>query len=241
MHHKEAFMYFKENLLAQLFSLKRQEEIIHKELSTLPKGTLIRKHSHNKIYFYEFIDGKRRSLFSDDKKIQEYEKKTSLEFELHKIQKNICTLNQAISNYHPLSYPDDGFWDKLIPDQNNFHPEHKTHLYHNTYYRSKSEVMIASMLTSHGIEFKYEPELQLDGKTIYPDFVIKRPKDGKIIIWEHSGMFFTEQGPYKFTKKLELYQNNNFYLWDTLIYTFDNQHNSLNVDYIEKIIQTYIL
>ena len=52
--------------------------------------------------------------------------------------------------------------------------------------RSKSEQAIANLLEENGVPYRYECEMQIGGRTMYPDFVIMLP-DGRLIIWEHLG------------------------------------------------------
>ena len=66
------------------------------------------------------------------------------------------------------------FFDSLKHDSNPYYPEHKTHYYNGTYYRSPAEAEIARFYTEQGIPFKYEPEIWLNGmhRPVYTDFVI---------------------------------------------------------------------
>ena len=54
--------------------------------------------------------------------------------------------------------------------------------------RSKSEVIIADLLYSKGIDFEYERPLDLDGDRKLPDFTIADSDSGETYYWEHLGM-----------------------------------------------------
>ncbi len=54
--------------------------------------------------------------------------------------------------------------------------------------RSKSEVIIADLLFSKGIDFEYERPLEVDGERRLPDFTITDSDSGEIYYWEHLGM-----------------------------------------------------
>lgn len=55
--------------------------------------------------------------------------------------------------------------------------------------RSKSEVIIADLLFSKGIDYKYEtPFIGSDGSRRYPDFTFEDAELGLEIYWEHLGM-----------------------------------------------------
>ena len=73
-------------------------------------------------------------------------------------------------------------------EKNPFHPEQ---LIYQTksgiLVRSKSERMIADFLSEHGIPFRYEAKLLIDGKAYYPDFMILC-EDDTLILWEHFGL-----------------------------------------------------
>jgi hypothetical protein len=55
--------------------------------------------------------------------------------------------------------------------------------------RSKSEVVIADLLSMHGIDFAYEqPFLGSDNTHRLPDFTIEDSATGELYLWEHLGM-----------------------------------------------------
>jgi len=85
---------------------------------------------------------------------------------------------------------------------------------------SKSEMLIASILTSYNIEFKYEITIRHGYRKLYPDFVIKWPKDGEIFYWEHAGLTKREDYVLDLHARLD---------------------GSVDVDYIDKIIRLYLL
>ena len=66
------------------------------------------------------------------------------------------------------------FFDSLTNDADPSYPESKKYFFNGVYYRSVAEKEIAEFYTTHGIPFKYEPEIWIAGmnKPINPDFVI---------------------------------------------------------------------
>lgn len=60
------------------------------------------------------------------------------------------------------------------------------------YVRSKSEVIIANLLYSSGLDYEYEKELKHSHGVMRPDFTIKTPS-GNTYYWEHLGMLGTEE------------------------------------------------
>lgn len=54
--------------------------------------------------------------------------------------------------------------------------------------RSKSEALIANLLYSEGVPYKYECPLILGGHRIYPDFTLLDIRRNRELYWEHFGM-----------------------------------------------------
>lgn len=233
-------MWFRDILVAQQKYLERERERIGNQLRALPKEKLIRKHAKGKTYFYILKGKKLCSLRKDAKLINKLLLKESLDRELAAIEQNLPILQQMIKRYRPLNVLDAG-WDSIEAQQNTFHDEHRVHVFQGVNYRSKSEMLIAMALTSYGIEFKYESKMYVNGRYIYPDFIIKRPKDGKIFIWEHFGKMQEDEYRYKNLNRIEEYHQTGFYLWDNLIASFDLGKNAIDMDYIDKIIKLYLL
>jgi len=233
-------MQFKDTMTAHLAFLTRRLEQTQQTLKKLPTGKMVTKISRGKFYYYEKRNGKLKNLKDNPEKIQAYETKKTLSKDIPILISNIQFLEKLLHNYIPVSLSSDS-WNETQPCQNDYKKEELKHAYNGIYYRSKSEAMIAAMLTSYDIEFKYEVKLNLHGFNIYPDFYIKRPKDGKIYIWEHFGLIADETYLNKTFNKLNNYHRNGYDLWDNLIVSFDQEDGSLNIDTIDKIIHLFLL
>ncbi|MBR4019786.1 MAG: hypothetical protein IKI99_00575 [Firmicutes bacterium] len=233
-------MWFKDSLLAQLRYLEREKERICNQLRVLPKEKLIRKHAHGKDYYYFESRGRRVSLFGNAKAISEYLFRDNLQRQLEAINFNIPVLQRTIKGYRPLAEKNSN-WTSIEAQQNTYHDEHRVHTWNGIRFASKSEMLIAMALTSYGIEFKYESKMYVNGRYIYPDFVIKRPKDDKIFIWEHFGKMQEDDYRRKNINRIEEFHQVGYYLWDNFIASFDLGKNSINMDYIDKIIKLYLL
>ena len=107
---------------------------------------------------------------------------------------------------------------------------------HLTYFREKN-----SNNNKNGFEFKYEAALHINGMTIYPDFVIRRKRDGKIFIWEHFGLISNDEYRRKMYRRLEELHAAGFNLWDNLLISFSSVEGSINVDFIERMINMHML
>ncbi|WP_309007795.1 AAA family ATPase [Pelagicoccus sp. SDUM812005] len=74
--------------------------------------------------------------------------------------------------------------------------------------RSKSEVIIANMLHSKGINYQYELPLELGGTTKYPDFTIDDDDLGITYYWEHCGMLSDPSYAQRWEGKKAWYREN---------------------------------
>lgn len=111
--------------------------------------------------------------------------------------------------------------------------------------RSKGEVIIFNLLTSHDIPFRYEEPLKLttpEGQsvTIHPDFVITTAAM-KNIYWEHFGLLEKEDYYANFCSKVKLYHHNGITLGDNLIVTADKAGGAINSHCIDQVIKHLIL
>ena len=83
--------------------------------------------------------------------------------------------------------------------------------------------------------------MHINGMTIYPDFVIRRKRDGKIFIWEHFGLISNDEYRQKMYRRLEELHEAGFNLWENLLISFDSMEGSIDVDFAEKIINLYLM
>ena len=107
--------------------------------------------------------------------------------------------------------------------------------------RSKSEVIIAGLLETNDIPFRYEAQLLIGGQIYYPDFTIMKPKDGQIIYWEHFGMINKSSYNTSMELKLNEFRRRGLIPWDHYIASYDNDNGSINVLTIQNIIKAFIL
>ena len=233
-------MFFENQLQAFLHFLERRLKEINKELKKLPKGAVVSKRSRGKLYHYLEKNGKLHSITQNTELVNKYLQKKLLLEEKRKIENNLHWTQKLAMHYMILDNHNSQ-WLEMQAEANTYRIDEKRHLYNGIYYRSKSEAMIAALLTSYGIEFKYEVKLNLNGFNVYPDFYIKRPKDGKIFVWEHFGLIADETYLNKTFSKLNNYHRGGYDLWDNLIISFDQEDGSLNIDTIDKIIQLFLL
>lgn len=128
-------------------------------------------------------------------------------------------------------------WCSESYETNHSHPEnliHTTLAGHRV--RSKSEVIIANLLYTNRIPYRYEAALQLNECTVYPDFTILHPVSNKLFYWEHFGMM--DKNPYCDTacNKLKTYCYNGIFPSMQLITTYETSKYPISSDQVQQII-----
>lgn len=240
-------MHFKETVIAQLAYLKRRKSVIERRLEKMPDGHLMAKQVNGSMYFYARNSGKLLSLRKNPGLKVLYEEKERLIKELKDLNRDLPVLTRLMQQYIPLPLEETlrqiqgKPWEEVEAQQNPFSSQDRELLYLGVYYKSKSEMLIAVMLTSFELEFKYEVAVREGMRKVYPDFAIRRPKDGKIFYWEHAGLTNKPEYICKLHERLDDYHEQDINLWDNLILSFDEPDGGLNMDYIEKIIRLYLL
>lgn len=108
--------------------------------------------------------------------------------------------------------------------------------------RSKSELIIADKLYDNGIPYRYELNTYLgDVMFINPDFTVKNKRTGQIFYWEHFGMMDNPDYCADCQVKLENYASKGLLQGYGLIVTHESSKRSLNTQYIDTVIKTYLL
>lgn len=105
--------------------------------------------------------------------------------------------------------------------------------------RSKSEVIIDTLLFINKIPFRYECALKLGKRKIFPDFTIKHPKTGEIYYWEHFGKMSDEDYIRKACSKIQLYSLNGIIPGVNLIMTFETPEHPLSAEMVMEVIEKY--
>ena len=107
--------------------------------------------------------------------------------------------------------------------------------------RSKSEVIIADTLNRLHVPYRYEYPLELKGgQTFHPDFLCLNVRTRRELIWEHFGMMDDAEYLEKALRKLQLYNDNNYFPGINLIITMESQHSPINTRQLEKLIKIYL-
>lgn len=109
------------------------------------------------------------------------------------------------------------------------------------YVRSKSEALIAMILSNYNIPFRYECELRLGEIILYPDFTILHPKTNKIYYFEHFGMMDEPKYCNKTIQKLQTYFSHGILPTMNLITTYETSDRPISAREIEEIVKKYFL
>jgi len=222
-----------------LQNYEKELKAIDKELSTLPSGSLVKRG----IYYTHVDKGKEIGITDNTDNIRSLCRKKSILIQKKQLKNNISILAHPISKLIedtpeeiisslPRAYqglPKDYFYHSEVKDwleapykKNPYRKENLIFTSNNGVpVRSKSEVLIANQLEHLGIPYRYEAAFILGNKEIYPDFTIKNPYNGKIIIWEHFGALHEENYVENMYTKMKAYRDHNYRLFENIIYTFE--------------------
>lgn len=94
--------------------------------------------------------------------------------------------------------------------------------------RSKSECIIADLLTREGLAFVYEPILIIDGQEYTPDFIIIDTMTGRAFMWEHLGLLDKQDYLEKSLMKIADFNKDGWHIGVNLILTGETRGNPFN-------------
>ena len=107
--------------------------------------------------------------------------------------------------------------------------------------RSKSEIIIADLLSKENIPYRYEYPLYLKGLgKIFPDFTTLNTRTRKEFIWEHLGMMDDPMYVENALQKISAYEQNGFFPGENLILTFESEKNPLNQKLLSLLLQKHL-
>ena len=100
--------------------------------------------------------------------------------------------------------------------------------------RSKSEAMIATRADGRKLLYRYDAEVILGDKTVYPDFTFLDTKHRRLIYLEHLGRIDDERYMFRNLKKLEEYAKCGIVLGDNLFITYESRSRPLSIKDIDN-------
>ncbi len=259
-----------ETLIAQKEYHERLLADFEKEYLLLPPGNLLREKHQNHFHYYLYGEDRKKIYLRKTEKvlIGQLLRKRFLKKALPQLRRNLCALNTALKAcakiVEPVFQPyeeserifdvnksesgsnyklsrEEKTWLAMPSKKNGYHQESLLHLTANgEKVRSKSEALIAGLLNSYHIPYKYEEELLLEERTYYPDFTIRRPKDGKIFYWEHFGLVEDPEYARKMDRKIAEYRQSGISQWDNLIASYDTK-GAINIQMIQNLIKAFLI
>lgn len=263
-------MYCKEQLNTICAWLNDQISDLSDELKGLPDGSLYVYQKGGRNYYCQRLpkEGNRKkerriAISNDSDTILALVRKKYVEAALENLRKDVENLNRAISNYSPIGeehvmrsfvrkYPelkrglyfggsDPSVWtDHYV--QPEFHAENlKSVSAQGERMRSGGEMYIASRLDHFGIPYRYEDNTGIPDLSYAPDFKILRPRDRKIIYWEHFGKVNDYGYVLDNIEKVKTYISYGIKPWDNLIMTFNNEKGGYDGKLIDSLIECWLL
>ena len=260
-------MYYRQMLDSMIDDLKNHLEWLKREIKQLPAGQLSRNIKPSGVYYQQrelapaYRTKEIRHAVKDEKMLHELVWKRCVQEDIKITKKNLQVLEKAAEAYMVLDsdtfrvrlggiyadLPPEMFTPLMDPGElllkgPSFMTEGLIHVSPNgTAVRSKSELVIISRLEHYGLTPVYEPELYLDGVTLRPDFEIRRPRDARLIYWEHAGLMTDPEYRQRHTEKMVIYEQNGIVPWENLIVTYDNSSGGLDVRLVDGLIQGWLL
>lgn len=251
--------------------LLERKSALENELRTLPEGTLYCSRRKDWWVYYQLLPKKgnrkkekRIGISRDTEKIFGLVRKAYIKKALGRIDKDIKVMEMALKHYVDIDeesvmakflakHPElsdgiyhgrqrDEAWADDYERQQDFYAEKRKHTAADgTSMLSKNEMYIAARLEFYGIPYRYEDSVAHPDVDRIPDFKIRRPRDGKIIYWEHLGL--TGDDGYMKGNELKLteYENSDIVPWDNLIITYDTPDGGIDGKIIDAMIHGWLL
>ena len=263
-------MYYKEQLISIRESLSDLLSDLKREMETLPEGSLYVDQKGGKNYYSHGLPkagnrkkARRTPITKDPELVLALVRKRYVKTAIPIIEKDLEELDITIENYTPVSeasvmqsycakYPeltrgifpggsDPAAWADEYEQPVFYADDYKSVSAQGEDMRSGGEMYISARLDHYGIPYRYEAETGIPDLNYAPDFTIMRPRDHKIIYWEHFG----KVNDYKYVLdnfgKVKDYISYGIKPWDNLIMTFSNEQGGYDGKLIDALIECWLL
>ena len=258
----------KDSLLKEKSRLEGIIQVSKDQLQNAPDGTLRISSSNNKISYYHCTGNSKNGSYISRKNktlIQGLAQKSYDEKILRCAEKRLSQIEMLVRDYddHEIEnifhkqheerkriiQPVEPIWENRLQEwieetyQGKGFKEGDPLIYtdYGERVRSKSEKILADYFYRHGIPYKYEHPLYLDGLgVVYPDFTFLSPVTRSEIYWEHNGKMDDPSYARLAIKKIQAYERNNILVGEKLILTYETEQTPLNTKTIEKMVNTYL-
>ena len=263
-------MYCKDQLISLAGCLNDRLSDLRRELETLPEGCLHIYQKNGKYYYNQRFPkaGNRKkehrvAITSDPDIVLALVRKKFVEGSIENIKTDIAELERTIANYKPIGeqivmksfcakYPqltaglyyggnDPEKWVANYTQPEFYVNDLKSISAHGEKLRSGGEMYISSRLDHYGIPYRYEDGTGIPDLDYVPDFKILRPRDRKIIYWEHFGKVNDYGYILDNVEKVKDYISHGIKPWDNLIITFSNEKGGYDGKLIDALIECWLL
>lgn len=95
--------------------------------------------------------------------------------------------------------------------------------------------MVALFFDSHGIEYEYEQAYLFESYQFRPDFTLRHPRTGEIVIYEHFGKIDDPDYYRKVIEKLMMYWMHGFRVGENLVFSVETKQHPLSPGDLEGI------
>lgn len=251
-----------ELLAHRVLVLKSNVNTIKRRLDTYQKGNLKIKRVKNKIYYCIADENSGKQRYINVSNIKEAQNIAQRDYDLKYLkhaeneikdiegllaknysdrEKNCYSgINEGRKTLiQPFEMPDEDYIRKWLsmPYQPKEFSESDTTDYYTDKgerVRSKSEIIIANMLKTLNIPYKYECPLKLGNILIYPDFTILDVKGRREKYLEHFGMMGDLDYVNNMILKISTYEQNDIFIGDKLICTFESAKRPINISTLKN-------
>lgn len=142
-------------------------------------------------------------------------------------------------------------WQKQPYRKNNKYKENQKLTTDNSeLVRSKSEVIIANLLKSNNVPYRYEFSIVIEHKDsgedsedyceFHPDFYCLNVRTRQEFVWEHFGKMDDAEYAVRAIEKLALYSANGYFPGKNLIITMESNSSQIKSDEIKRVIKEYL-
>ena len=250
--------------------LQQVIDFLQVQLEKAPEGTLYGTSSHSQVQWQRIVGAKRFYLSKGKTKlIRALAQKKYNTLLLDDFKRQRSALDQLVNSYDPqngektfmsmgerwreqiapLNIPDSDFADLWQSQRYRGKPIENTGLLtaKGECVRSKSEIIIADVLASLGVPYRYEFPHELKSVEslhcvkIYPDFTCLNVHTRREFVWEHFGMMDDAEYAQNAVVKIEMYQNSGYFLGDNFIFTMETHDKPLNSQMVRMLVKKYLM
>lgn len=201
------------SLLPQTF-LKARLDCINQELERLPctsVGVHRGKPVIREIVFDNGLRKKQEYLVSSRKGsglLRDCSKRATLLKEKRIVEKYLVNndMTAGINLNKVITQFDSATWERLKAQSLDI-DSNINYVHNGIRMRSRAEVLIAQVLDSLGLEYKYETKIVIDGDSYYPDFAVYLPEFRRFFFIEFLGMVDDKNYALKNGIKIGTYMN----------------------------------